>query len=405
MYDPLREAHELREQLSSDRRRIAFLFGAGTSQAVGLPGIATLTKAVRSRLTGDDLNHYNRLLAEAGTDANVEHVLDKIRLCRELIGESADYEAGGLKGGSATQLDRAVCSAIFSIVNGEPPGGVAPHIRFANWARFIRRDCPIEVFTTNYDVLIERGLEATETAHFDGFIGSVTPYFSNVTVEADGSKAYEPVYPPRSWVRVWKLHGSIGWRVVKDPTTSTDRIIRTYASMPKSTDDLLIFPSRQKYSDSRKLPFVAYHDRLRKLLSSGETLLVINGYSFGDQHINEIIVEALRNNPRLAVAALMYEPLSTSTSVIKPVTFGRNFRNLSVYGPDQACIGGVLAKWALPSRPPVSPLTKWPFWDDAGKTFILGNFSAFTEYLTIFFTASDFSGATASPATPAPPLT
>ena len=49
-YDPLRVAVEIREQLASDRRRIGFLFGAGTSMAVTLPGIEKLTSEVESKI-------------------------------------------------------------------------------------------------------------------------------------------------------------------------------------------------------------------------------------------------------------------------------------------------------------------------------------------------------------------
>lgn len=173
--------------------------------------------------------------------------------------------------------------------------------------------------------------------------------------------------------------------------TNTRRIIRTYGTAPANDDELLIFPSRQKYSDSRKLPFVAYHDRLRKLLSTGETFLVVSGYSFSDEHINEILYEALRNNPRLAVAALIHSKLSASPAVVRAVELARSLRNLSVYGPDQACIAGVLEPWTPPAKPHAPPLTTWPFWDDAGKVFTLGNFSALTEFLSVFFTGLGLS--------------
>jgi hypothetical protein len=385
MYDPVREADELRDQLASDRRRMAFLFGAGTSQAVGLPGIAGLTDQVRNYLGAAEKTAYDRLLAEAGAGATVEHVLDRVRLCRELIGSSPVYEAGGLKGTAAAVLDRAICRAIFTVVSATPPGGIEPHTRFANWLRVVRREWPAEIFTTNYDVLIELGLERAETPHFDGFVGSVSPYFSNATVDADTHRTYEMYYPPRSWVRVWKLHGSIGWRLTKDPTTGTLRIIRVSGLPPGTDDDLLIFPSRQKYSDSRKLPFVAYHDRLRKLLSSGEILLVVCGYSFSDEHINELLYEALRNNSRLAVAALIHGTFKSSTAIERAVTISHSLRNLSIYGPDQACIAGMQGPWVDPSKPPVPPLTAWPFWDSASKRFTLGDFAVFTEFLTRFF--------------------
>src|SRR5438477_617643 len=53
-FDPLREANELRSQLASEKRRLAFLFRAGTSQSVGLEGFTGLTTAVGSDLKNDD---------------------------------------------------------------------------------------------------------------------------------------------------------------------------------------------------------------------------------------------------------------------------------------------------------------------------------------------------------------
>jgi hypothetical protein len=246
--------------------------------------------------------------------------------------------------------------------------------------------------------LIQRGLEHAETPHFDGFVGSVAPYFSNVTVEADASRSHEMTYPPRSWVRVWKLHGSVGWRTIQDPVSKTLRIIRTHGTPPTPDDELLIFPTRQKYADSRKLPFVAYHDRLRRLLSSGETLLVIVGFSFADEHINEILFEALRNNPRLAVAALIYEKLSAGGASAQLVETAKTLRNLSVYGPDQACIAGIVDMWTSPSKAPTPPLPQWPFWDDMGKAFTLGSFSSFAEFLSVFFSISNTLPPTLPPA-------
>ena len=65
-HDPLREAHEFRDQVGSEGRRLAFFFGAGTSQAAGIDGIAGLTEKVGASLSGDQKKHYDRLIAEAG---------------------------------------------------------------------------------------------------------------------------------------------------------------------------------------------------------------------------------------------------------------------------------------------------------------------------------------------------
>src|SRR5262249_8021672 len=139
-----------------------------------------------------------------------------------------------------------------------------------------------------------------------------SPFFRAVTIDADFGGLPIPSVP-RDWVRLWKLHGSIGWVVVQDDLTGSERIVRRGDFHPDENDELMVFPSRQKYAESRRLPFIAYQDRLRRLLSSGEALLITCGYSFADEHINEIIFQSLRSNPRLAVTVLCFDPLSSET--------------------------------------------------------------------------------------------
>lgn len=159
-FDPVREAEELREQLGSDRRRLLVFFGAGTSQAVGIDGVFQLTKNVASDLKGADRTHYDRILAQAGAGAHVEHVLNRVRLCREMIGSSTTAEADGIKGDEAVSLDRAICAAIYNRVRVDPPKGYQLHAEFAAWISSVNRAKPVEIFTTNYDLLVERGAMA-----------------------------------------------------------------------------------------------------------------------------------------------------------------------------------------------------------------------------------------------------
>lgn len=382
-HDPLREAHEFRDQVGSGRRRLAFFLGAGASQAVGIDGIAALTKRTATSLQGIQKQQYARLLGEAGATGTVEGVLDAVRLCRDLIGDPPVREANGLKGNEAVDLDRAICRSIYEAVAAEPPKGLAVHAAFAGWLRSIDSQFPVELFTTNYDLLLERGMEQAEVPYYDGFVGSVAPYFVAATVEADIVRTH-PLCPPPTWARLWKIHGSIGWRFVADPVSGQKKIVRTPSVNPGKNEDLIIFPSRQKYMDSRKQPYVAYHDRFRRLLSSGEMLLVVSGYSFGDEHINEIIFEALRANNRLAVTAFMYDALSNKTVQHSLIRNASVLRNMTVYGPDQACVGGILAPWSKPSQAAPQWLGSWPFWDEKRNSFVLGDFTEFVRFLESF---------------------
>src|SRR5688572_4994435 len=112
-YDPLCAAFEIREQLASEKRRLAFFLGAGTSMAVGLPGINALTTMVKGRLPVAQRPKFESVLESFPTTSNVEQALDRIRIYRELIGEDEEKEIGAIKGATAAlKLDSDVCQAI-----------------------------------------------------------------------------------------------------------------------------------------------------------------------------------------------------------------------------------------------------------------------------------------------------
>jgi hypothetical protein len=384
-FDPVREGEELREQLGSDKRRLIVFFGAGTSQAVGIDGIVQLTANVRGDLSALQQAHYDRLQKQIGGAANVENILDRVRLCRELIGGDPAAEIEGLKGTEAAELDRAICRAIHKRIKVDPPMGLQKHAEFAAWLSSIQRTRPAEIFSTNYDLLIERGLEIASVPYFDGFVGTVNPYFSDSASDPVDDLTASPSLP-KAWVRLWKLHGSIGWRSAVEPVTGTKRTVRLPSVDPAADDDVMIFPSREKYSDSRRLPFVALHDRLRRLTATGECLLLVVGYSFNDQHINDIFFSNLRANNRFSLTALMFDALGKKDIVDNLIKPTQGIRNLTAYGPDQALIGGVLGKWSDPRKPPAG-VANWPFWNDAKKEFTLGDFNNLPPFLREFIGA------------------
>lgn len=385
-FDPVREAEELRDQLASDKRRLLFLFGAGTSQAVGFDGIAQLTANIPADLDDRERSDFSRILSQSGPGAHVEHVLNRVRLYRELIGIE-NVEIDGLNKDSAQALDRAICRAIYARVSREPPKGFETHGEFAAWLSSIQRACPVEIFSTNYDLLIERGLEIAEVPYFDGFIGGVQPYFSDALSESDELRNSGI---PKKWVRLWKLHGSIGWRFAVEAVTGARKVVRTPLVTPGLSDDLMIFPAREKYEESRRLPFIALHDRLRRQTALGEALLVIAGYSFGDQHINEIIFGNLRANNRLAVTVLLFDKLDNPDIQEKLVKPTQGIRNLTVYAPNMALVGGVTGNWTQPIAPPEG-ISSWPFWDIDGAYFTLGDFAKLPQFLREFIGARPIS--------------
>lgn len=391
-YDPLQEAQQLREQLASHTRRLAFFLGAGTSMAVGIPGLETLTKLVSNALPKEKQTAFTKISEAVEENPNLEVILDKVRLCCELIGKDNAQTYCGLGGNAAKDLERSITRGIYNEMSKPASKGFAPHARFAQWLREIERDYPPEIFTTNYDLQLEQGLETDPAIpYFDGFIGSVNPFFVPESVEADGSRESMPNYPPRSWVRLWKIHGSIGWRIGSNVLTGRRRIYRTGAPLLDEEEEVLIYPARQKYEESRKLPYMAYVDRLRRLVSLGESLLVVLGYSFRDEHLNEVIFQGLRSNVRFNVVAFVHgeETYNRVRSIVSP------YRRLALYGPKASVIGNQERKWKSNKNLPRE--LEGLFWDQETDQFLLGDFNHFVEFLSKFVSSAYVSGSTIDP--------
>jgi hypothetical protein len=373
-HDPYRVALELREQLSSHTRRFGLLIGAGASMAAGLDGINGLTNKIGTKLEKGESAVYQKTLSELGERRTVEDALSRLDLYRELLTEDGTKEIDGFTYASANMLTRAVHSTIYQLLSIDPPLGLRPQMILAQFIKGIRRDYPVEVFCTNYDLLLERAMDDVGVPYFDGFVGSVSPFFAPDSVEATGEAESRDVYPPNSWTRIWKLHGSIGW-YLKKTLDGTRRITRLPGHVPTEGEELVIWPSREKYVEARKVPFLSLLDRLRKFLASGECLLLVIGYACQDEHIMEMIFQGLRANLRLAVTAINHGTFGGRLE-----SAARSHRNLSVYGPDYACIGGVCGTWSEPSRKRGED-EDWPFWDEKNRKFALGEFRSFADFL------------------------
>lgn len=375
---------QLKDQLSSEKRKLSFLFGAGTSMAVGLPGVIELTTKIDSVIDPKFKDAYTNFKKEVSSD-NIEVILNKLRTIRDLIGNSETLEYHNIKGKTfAQELDLQICIAIAQLVSRTSARSIIPQLGFANWLFKYQsnRHNPVELFTTNYDLLLEEAFEERKIPYFDGFVGAINPFIVPECIEAENNKQYSHVFVPLSWLRLWKIHGSINWYLYKD-AASKNRITRSASRATSSGDEVMIFPSRQKYDESRRLPFLLFQDRLRRFLSQGEVLLIISGYSFNDDHINEMIFQSLRANKRLAVTALMFGDVSGSKRVINPnvLKYGLDHPNLTILGPDMACIGGNIADWEFDGAHKPEDI----FWNDANKTFELGSFTTFCEYLKQHF--------------------
>ncbi len=315
-----------------------------------IPDIAGLTSHVEKSLNGREALTVRAaldILAHSGSGSpNVENILDYLRTLAELPGDVPIHD---IEPAAVEAADRAVCGCIRSVLDVRLPDDRTPFHALAVWTRAVRRHAPIELFTTNYDLLIEEALEASGVPYFDGFVGSYRPTFDIEAVEED------PL--PKRWARLWKLHGSINWQL-----TRSNQVVR--AASPVDDGGTMIYPSHLKYMQSRRLPYLAMLDRLRSFLRQPGAILISIGFGYRDEHINEVIQQALRSNPTAAVLALMYSKASEYPEAIQ---LAGQTQNLSLVARDEAIIGTHRATW--------SPI------DGNKATSDLGDFGPFGDLL------------------------
>jgi hypothetical protein len=303
---------QLRQTLAAEKLSLGFFLGAGCPCSVRVPGekagtdrplipdIKGLTVDVNESISAskDHGEKYKKLISVLGEDGDsaptIETMLNCLRSLREVASKVA---VRGLSFDELDSLDREICHAIKEKVTCDLPSKVTPYHALARFVGTHPYPIP-ELFTTNYDALMEQALEVCRVPHFDGFVGSSHPFFDQRAIEDDKI--------PIRWCRLWKLHGSINWRFNKE-TKSVFRSIDDSAG-----GELLIHPSHRKYDESRRMPYFVMIDRLRAFFRNNQkpAALVVIGYSFRDEHLNEVISEGLKVNGSAVCFALQFGELS-----------------------------------------------------------------------------------------------
>lgn len=357
-HDPSEYIRNLQQLLVSDKKRIGFLFGAGTSMVRNpktndsyVPAISKMTSQIIENISekkyNDAIVEIKEEIDAEGKPFTIETLLSKLELKQQVIGCGM---INGLNKESCAGLIDEIKTRIHTIVSVHKGIDCEKliHSSFAEWIQKADRKTAVEVFTTNYDYLFEVAFEHKALPYYDGFTGAYEPFF-------DGRSVDDMSFLPKQ-TKLWKIHGSLGWHYDKE----RGRVLRR----DPDNNDILIYPSTLKYDQSRKQPYTALGDRLSNFIKQDDTILIVCGYSFGDEHINERINTALSMNPLGQVYVLFYDTILEKQEDDTYKKIGNSFNEdcalakmaisnskLSVLSGRSAVIGGVYGKWKLKREP------------------------------------------------------
>jgi hypothetical protein len=152
------------------------------------------------------------------------------------------------------------------------------------------------IFTTNYDIFNEIALEELGVIYTNGFTGFVERYFNPSTFNYAYAEQLD--LNNKKWnvidnfIYLYKLHGSITW--IEDETTNAlFKIKEIQKPQFQEENNYMIYPTPMKQNSSFGSPYSDLFREFQKKLMQNNNVLVTIGYSFSDEHINNLIYQAL----------------------------------------------------------------------------------------------------------------
>lgn len=306
------------EVLSS--RNLTFLFGSGCSSHTGedmeengIPTMAPLAKGILSEEREDTAKRYgltpaikNTLGESLGiklTDpeyvGNIEHLMEVLFGFEFALEKTTNNSLSNAKSAVDTAIN-GIKRYVFDVCKNGQEQSKSQTV-LAYYQMFYRklsqrsRSLPRPtVVTTNYDLFNEIAMDRIGIPYINGFLGSVERRFNPASFRYTLAQRLD--LTSQKWtsldnlVYFLKLHGSLNWHAV-------DKGIFPVEERPLSESGdgnaMLIYPTPAKQSASFAAPYSDIFREFQTRVVQEQSALVTVGYSFGDEHVNNIIYQAL----------------------------------------------------------------------------------------------------------------
>ena len=306
---------------------LSLLVGSGLTHAVHglatsnpLPGMATIEfKNLNAEITAEAKRTAEETGRESGNFEDQVRVANELLRGLEILASTTPEQSSVREKVSAlrTDLHGALKSFAGSILAGERNIALANSeqraqafdylvsflMSFASRSGTRER---LQLFTANYDRLIEAGADVAGLRLIDRFVGTLSPVFRASRLDVDlhynppGIRG-EPRYL-EGVARFTKLHGSVDWldgdgaiRRMGLPFGAED--VAPYFMAPGlqgiDATHLMIYPNAAKDRETTAYPYVELFRDFAASICRPNSTAVCYGYSFGDEHINRVIEDML----------------------------------------------------------------------------------------------------------------
>lgn len=336
---------------------VSFLFGAGSSINLGSISIANIPKEIEEKIKnttiagGDTPDLYNEFISiirelqkvnqeirtsEGEIKYSLELFLNYLIACEYI----SDINLNSVKHKYLKDLIKVIKEGLFKLcdleklplptwLNSDIKDNLSKnrghyHEKFVK--KILQRPLNLKranVFTTNYDLAFEYAFDKLGVYYISGFSGFQKRTFKPETYEYDiffpGSTTQGKVQKIEKVLKYYKIHGSLTW--IKEDA-SADNVygisevpieqIRTAGGY----ENLMIYPTTSKKSFTLDFPYSELFRQFSSLISQPQSTLVTFGYSFSDEHINDIIYQAL-TIPSFTLIIIDFNGTKASKEILK----------------------------------------------------------------------------------------
>lgn len=299
-----------------DVKNLSFLFGAGCSSLkdkdgveVGVSTMIPLAKSFYDSLSEDDKQYLVSIHIAYDVkpySENLEKFFEAILNYRNYLSQIEDIEKSGLEenrdkiNSIINQLKTFILKACTQPFDGNDCSVLDLYRAFYRKLIFRERNLPKpNIFTTNYDVFSEKSMDALNVHYSNGFSGVIDRYFNPSIFDYAFSESMD--VSENKWqiidhfVYLYKLHGSINWiwSESEGQLFSIKELQDVSFSTLSKSENIMIYPSPAKQNTSLSSPYTDLFREFKYKLSKSNSVLIVAGYSFGDEHINNIIYQSL----------------------------------------------------------------------------------------------------------------
>ena len=292
----------------SNIKNVIFLLGAGASSDA-IPNMKVMQSEIGKSID-EGSDDEIKILYESIDSDNLEKVLTILHAKKHYLEGVSNADVTEML--SVKKLIKCIEDSMYLKINIDLSGSSVESIldtyrQFYQKTALRNKDLSrINVFTTNNDLLNERALDTLNINYDNGFGGGLERVFNPARFHYTFSKKIdtnlEKFEPLKNMVYLYKLHGSISW-VEKEGNSLFDiQEVPVIGAQPKGDEShVLIYPTPLKQAQSLGSPYADLIREFQTKLSLPNSTVFIIGYSFSDEHLNNIIYQALASNSSLSV--------------------------------------------------------------------------------------------------------